>query len=97
MSRQQKRWTEEEEQRLIRQVKAYPQNLSKCFLIVSEVINRNPKAIASHWYNVTSKRNDVLCFFTASSKHISKNRKNGVGVNNTPNIWQRLLAIIKNI
>lgn len=92
-----KKWTEEEEQRLIRQVRAFPQNLNKCFLIVSEEIERSPAAVASHWYSVTSKRSDVLCFFTASETHISKNRKNTDGVPSATSIWKKFLKILKRI
>ena len=97
MEKKCRRWTEEEEARLIQQVRTFPQNLTKCFLIVSEVIDRSPGAVQFHWYTVTSKRPDVICFFTASSKHVSKNRKNGIGVACTRNIWQRLLNIIRNL
>lgn len=97
MSRNCKRWTKEEDERLLQQVRVYPQNLSKCFLIVGEVLGRSPSAVSSRWYTVLSKRPDVMCFFTASSKHICKNRKNGVGVENTRSIWRRLLNIIKNL
>lgn len=97
MSRTCKKWTEEEDQLLLRQVRAFPQNLSKCFLIVAESTDRTPQAVCYHWYNVTSKRPDAICFFTASEKHISKNRKNGVGVESTRSIWQRLMHIIRNL
>jgi len=91
------KWTEEEEKRLLQQVRAFPQNLSKCFIIVSEVIGRSPRAVEQHWYTVLSKRPDVTCFFTASPKHIARNRKNGKGVESNRSIWQRLLTIIRNI
>lgn len=92
-----KKWTEEEEQRLIRQIRAFPQNLNKCFLIVSEEIERTPAAIASHWYSVTSKRPDVLYFFTASAKHVAKNRKSGEGVPSNPSIWRRLITVLRSL
>ena len=96
-ARTSKKWTEDEEQRLIRQVRAFPQNLNKCFLIVSEEIERTPAAIASHWYSVTSKRPEVICFFTASAKHVAKNRKNGEGVPSNPSIWHRLLTVLRSL
>lgn len=96
-NRTSKKWTEDEEQRLIRQVRAFPQNLNKCFLIVSEEIERTPAAIASHWYSVTSKRPEVICFFTASAKHVAKNRKNGEGVPSNPSIWCRLLTVLRSL
>lgn len=97
MSRQSRKWTEEEDRLLLRQVKAFPQNLSKCFLMVAQNIDRTPSAVAGHWYTVVSKRPDVTCFFTASAHHVSKNRKNGKGVHTNSNIWHRLLQVIRNL
>ena len=92
-----KKWTQQEDERLLRQVRTFPQNLTKCFLIVSEEINRTPSAVANHWYTVLSKKPDSLSFFTASPVHVSKNRKNGMGVETNTSIWQRLLRIIRNL
>ena len=92
-----KKWTPNEEQRLLRQVRAFPQNLHKCFVIVSEEIGRTEGAVANHWYSSLSKKPESLCFFTASPKHVSKNRKNGMGEESNRSIWRRLLNIIKNI
>ena len=50
-----KKWTEAEESRLREQVRLFPQNLSKCFLIVSEVTGRTQSAVANRWYNKVSK------------------------------------------
>lgn len=92
-----KRWTEEEEQRLIRQMTAFPQNVRKACFLVAEELGRSRNAVITHWYSVTSKRDDVMCFFTASTKHISRNRKNSVGVESTPSVWRRLLRVIQDI
>ena len=92
-----RKWTPEEERRLIDQVRVFPQNLHKCFLLVAEDIDRTPGAVANHWYTKTSKNPNALCFFTASERHVSKNRKNGLGEESTSSIWRRLLRIIKNI
>lgn len=95
--RDMRRWTNEEDQRLLRQVRAFPQNLHKCFLIVSEEIGRTESAVSGRWYTVLSKKPESLCFFTASPKHVSKNRKNGMGVETNGNIWRRLMAVIRSI
>lgn len=95
--RDMRRWTSEEDARLLRQVRAFPQNLHKCFLIVSEEIGRTDKAVAAHWYSSLSKKPDAMCFFTASPKHVSKNRKNGMGVESNGNIWRRLMTVIRSI
>lgn len=97
MNRTNRKWTAEEENRLLQQVKAFPQNLTRCFLIVSESIGRSPQAVANHWYTVVSKKPDSTCFFTASPKTVSRNRKNDEGVESTRSIWQRLISIIHNL
>lgn len=85
-----RKWTSMEDAEIIRYVERYPQNLKKCFLMVSEVIDRTPGAVAYRWYSHVSKDPANLCFFTASQVHISPNRKNAEGVANTTNIWNRL-------
>lgn len=97
MNRANRKWTAEEEDKLLRQVRAFPQNLTKCFLIVSESIGRSPQAVANHWYTAVSKRLDSTCFFIASPKHVSRNRKNGEGVESNRSIWQRLMQVIRNL
>lgn len=95
--RKRERWTEEEEQRLYRQVKAFPQNMSKCFMIVAEETGRSCTAVASHWYTVTSRRPDVIAFGMVSRHYVAKNRKNGAGVPITNSIWRRFLNIFRSI
>lgn len=97
MSNANRKWTEEEDAMLLRQVSTFPQNLTRCFAIVSEMTGRSKAAVSNHWYTVVSKKPDSTCFFTASSKHVSRNRKNGKGVESTTNIWQRLLQVIRNL
>lgn len=97
MSRQVRKWTEEEDNLLLNQVKTSPQNLSRCFIAVARNVDRTPSAVANHWYTVVSKKPDTTCFFTASSKHLSRNRKNGAGVEINRSIWQRFMQIIRNL
>ena len=92
-----RRWNNEEDALLLRTIRAYPQNLHRCFVLVGEQIGRTDKAVAAHWYTCLSKRPDAMCFFTASPKHVSKNRKNGMGVESNGNIWRRLMAVIRSI
>ena len=91
------RSTDEEDKRLIRQVMTFPQNLNRCFIMVSEEIGRSKGSVANRWYTVLSKKPEVYCFFTASSTYVSKNRKNGIGVLTKPSIWHKLLNILKKI
>lgn len=92
-----KRWTASEDELLLQSVKQSPQNLSRCFLSVAERTGRSKSAVAGHWYTNVSKRPDTTCFFTASSRHLSKNRKNGAGVEINRSIWQRFMSIIRNL
>ena len=90
-----KRWTKSEDLRLIRQVQAFPQNLHKCFVLVAQELGRTESGVAGRWYGHVSKDPANVCFFTASPKHISKNRKNGMGEESNGSIWRRLMTIIK--
>lgn len=97
-----RKWTTEEEDVLLRYVEANPHNLHKCFERISEHLeeighHRTVSAVQAHWYAVVSKREDALCFFTASSKHVSKNRKNGEGTRTSISIWRRFLNILRNL
>jgi hypothetical protein len=92
-----KRWTTAEDERLARQVKAFPQNLHKCFLMVAEELGRTESAVAGRWYQHVSKNPANVCFFTASPRHVSKNRKNGEGVETNNSIWRRLINIIRGL
>jgi hypothetical protein len=92
-----RRWTRQEDDRLLRQVRTFPQNLHRCFVIVAEETGRTEGAVANHWYTVVSKKPEALCFFTASPRHVSKNRKNGMGTASNGNIWRRLLAVIRGL
>lgn len=95
--RSMKKWSNAEDQTLLRYVKARPQNLRKCFCMVAEQLGRSEGAVAARWYTKVSKDPANVCFFTASPKHVSKNRKNGMGVETNTSIWRRLMAIIRNL
>ena len=92
-----KKWTKEEDEILFRHVKARPQNLHKCFIIVSELTGRTPTAVQARWYGKVSKILGNTCFFTASPNHISPNRKNGEGVASNAGIWRKLMNVIKSL
>ena len=97
MKKNVRKWSREEDQRLLNQIRLFPQNLHKCFTIVSEEIGRTEGAVANRWYGHLSKQPDALCFFTASSRHVSRNRKNGAGVESNPTIWKRFVKILNDL
>ena len=92
-----KRWSRAEDLKIIRYVQARPQNLHKCFMMVAEELGRTESAVAGRWYTVVSRDPANMCFFTASPKHVSKNRKNGMGEESNSTIWRKLLAVIRSI
>lgn len=75
MIKSHKRWSPAEDSRLVRQVRAFPQNLNKCFIIVGEELGRSPGAVAARWYTTVSKdpKNAAIALITPVSK--SFNRK----------------------
>lgn len=91
------RWTDAEDQIVFNEIKNSPFNLSKCFIIAGAKINRTPLAVEMRWYTSISKNPQYKGFFTVSSKHLSMNRKNGMGVSIDKSLWQRLLDVIKNV
>ena len=92
-----KRWTRQEDLRLIRQVQAFPQNLHKCFLMVAEELGRTESGVAGRWYGHVSQDPQNMCFFTASPKHVSRNRKNGMGEESNSTIWRKLKAVLRSL
>lgn len=94
VKKQVKRWTEEEDKRLLQQIRVFPHNLNKCFIIVSEVIGRSPHACASRWYTKLSKDPRNAVFLTVSAKHKTLNRKNGMGVKSTVSLFRRILKLL---
>lgn len=95
MSNRCKRWTPEEDSRLVNQVRAFPQNLNKCFTIVSELTGRSKTACAARWYGILSKRTENAAFFTVSQHSKLLNRKNGAGERSTESIFKRIMRILK--
>jgi hypothetical protein len=93
------RWTPEEDNVLINQIKVHPQNLKRCFELVAEDLDRSPSAVANHWYTVVSKKKGVefLCFGTVTPQYFSKNRKNSMGVDITNTIWRRFCNLVRNL
>lgn len=89
-----RRWTEQEDRRLLNQIRVFPNNLHKCFIIVAEAIDRTPTACASRWYTKLSKDPANAMFLTVSERHKILNRKNGEGVRSSRSVFQRILRIL---
>lgn len=94
-NRRVKRWTAEEDRRLLQQIRVFPQNLSKCFTIVAEVLDRTPTACAARWYTKLSKDPSNTVFLTVSEKHKVFNRKNGEGTRSSRSVFQRILRLLR--
>ena len=92
-----RRWTEQEETALLRHVKAFPQNLSRCFIMVSDEIDRTPGAVANHWYTVTSKKPENIAYMFLTPSYVNRNRKNGTGEATPPSLWERVMSFIHTI
>ena len=90
---QRRRWTNEEEQVLLSQVRQNPGNLSRAFRATSQIIERDWRSIGQHWYHKV--RHSETVFMTIGARNMSVNSK----VNNNPQpvrlpIWRRILKLL---
>lgn len=91
-------WTKAEDDRLLRQIKAFPTNLSFCFNTVAEAIGRTPTACMNRWYKVLSQKPDIALYFGVYETKVMKNRKQGnSGVTNIPSVWRRIQILLKSL
>lgn len=94
-----RKWTNEEEQVLISQVRQSPNNLARAFRVTSEVLGRSLRSVTLHWYNKT--RHSEAIFMTVGSKTVNMNSKNVFhgSYDNTEkmkvSIWRRFVSFIK--
>lgn len=90
---QRRRWTNEEEQVLIDQVRLNPSNLSRAFKNTSNIIGRSPHSCEQRWY--TKVRHSETVFMTIGANAMSVNSKNS---DNTQSvsvpIWRRILRLL---
>jgi hypothetical protein len=88
-----RRWTSEEEQVLIDQLRINPSNLARAFRNTSNITGRSPHSIEQRWYNKVRQSETV--FMTIGARNMSVNSK----VSNNPQpvrlpIWRRILKLL---
>ena len=88
------KWSQADEDRLIKNVEKHVLCLQKAFNATSKEIQRSPKAIAAHWYQKTSQSCGKTIFMTVSGKHVAVNRKNSKGQPLQLPLYKRLLSIL---
>ena len=69
-----RKWSNEEKQVLIDQVRQYPNNLSRAFKATGEEIGKSEDTVRSQWYNHT--RHSETIFMTVGAKNMNINSKN---------------------
>lgn len=88
-----RKWTNEEEQVLIDQVRQNPGNLARAFRATSDVIGRSSHSIEQRWYGKV--RHSETVFMTIGARNMSVNSKNS---DNTQPvrlpIWRRILKLL---
>lgn len=87
------RWTEQDENVLLKHIEDNVTNLKKAFMLTSQETGRSLAACAGHWYQNTSINSGHCLFVTISGKHISINRKNGKGTPNSLPLYKKVLKI----
>ena len=88
-----RRWTSEEEQVLIDQVRINPSNLSRAFRNASNITGRSTHSCEQRWYGKV--RHSETVFMTISANAMSVNSK--VSDNTQPvrlPIWRRILNLL---
>ena len=90
---QRRRWTNEEEQVLIDQVRINPGNLARAFRATSDIIGRSSHSIEQRWYGKV--RHSETVFMTIGTNAMSVNAKNSDNIQpvSVP-IWRRILKLL---
>ena len=97
-----RRWTAEENNKIIEAVKRHPENLQYCFYTLSKKLDRTPQSISKQYYTVIRPNipaEDPI-IFTGSPKRIVPNTKivkRGKESNKLSILkakWKRILKII---
>lgn len=88
-----RRWSSDEEQVLIDQVRINPGNLSRAFRNTSNITGRSTHSIEQRWYGKV--RHSETVFMTIGARNMSVNSK--VSSNPQPvrlPIWRRILKLL---
>ena len=98
MNQKKKRWTNEEEQVLIDQVRQNPSNLSNAFRATSKIIGRSEGTIRYYWYHKVRLSNTVFMTISSNTNYPNRKISRDNTVNNTKcirlSIWRRILALL---
>ena len=92
-----RKWTAREDAEIMRVIERNPHNLHKCFILISDRIDRTPGAVENRWYAHVSKDPVNKAFFTASRHHVSMKRKNGTGETSNVTVWNKLMRALHSI
>lgn len=96
MSGTKKRWTREEDEILISNIKKYSSNLAAAFKIVAEETGRSYIAVKLRWYT-KYKNSGVVFFTTVSQSNQIVNSKISNDCLEHPTTLSRVLRIIRNL
>lgn len=93
MTTTRRRWTNEEDQVLIDQVRQNPSNLARAFRATSDIIGRSPHCVKQRWYGKV--RHSETVFMTIGTNAMSVNSKNSDNTQpvSVP-IWRRILRLL---
>lgn len=99
MARGRARWSNEEEQVLIDQVRQNPGNLSRAFRATSNELGKSYYAVKMQWYNRT-RHSETIFMTVGANNTISTNQKNVFqgtidNTQNSPSIWERFLGFLR--
>lgn len=93
-SKKAKAWSNDDEDRLIANVRNHTENLKEAFKQTSIELQRTPAAVSSHWYTNTSIRTHHVLFFKISGDRILINRSRGKGKSSPMPLYKKILALL---
>lgn len=90
-----KKWSKQEEEILMGEIKNTPYNIKKACVNAAIKIERSDTACEQHWYKSLKDKSFVFC--TISNKKYVKNKKIAQNANKSTshNIWNKLLTLLK--
>ena len=90
---QRRKWTNEEEQVLIDQVRQNPGNLARAFRATSNITGRSPHSCEQRWYGKVRYSETVFMTIGASNMSVNSKVSDNIQPVRLP-IWRRILRLL---
>lgn len=94
-NRHNKKWTREEDKKIVYAVRHHPWSMNYCFLAVGAEIGRTATSVAARWYSKVSHdpKNAAIIVLTPVSKCL--NRKNSKGNTSRSSMFWQVMKMLQ--